>query len=214
MNLFGSEKQNAAQTGIETPDTPISFGMKISWFAIKADSPEIVMDRLGCTKRKVSNWKNAFDNMFKTGQVFVTPSFDGWVLVLNYDNPANYNDMDCLKRIAARFEEMQYYVSSRISDLYCWVKFCDGRLVRGYYYLGERGEALWNEGELTAQEQELGLTMLPKSDIGEDWDDEAWDNITFPDEDSVLGIAAAWSTDPLLKKYKDTKSTGFLCSME
>ena len=78
-------------------DTPIPFGVKISWLAIKADDPESVMDRLGCTDRKVCNWESAFAMMYKSGQVFVTPCFDGYVLVLNYDKPVNDMDMGRLQ---------------------------------------------------------------------------------------------------------------------
>lgn len=53
MALLKSTKKKETDIIIKEPDTPIPFGVKISWLAIKADDPESVMDRLGCTDRKV-----------------------------------------------------------------------------------------------------------------------------------------------------------------
>lgn len=189
----------------QEPDTPIPFGMKMSWLAIKADHPESVMDKLGCTDRKVSNWESAFAVIFNSGQVFVTPCFDGYVLVLSYDKPANEIDMSRLRELAAQFEEVQYFSSHRVVDLCCWVKFAYGELVRSYYYVGDGCEVYWNEGELTVEEKDLELTALPYTDM------EDWDNITFPDEEHVIKIAEKWGVDPLMGKYQNTKSTGYLC---
>lgn len=207
MALFKSTKKKETNIILTEPDTPIPFGMKISWLAIKADDPESVMDKLGCTDRKVCNWRSGFDVMYNSAQVFVTPCLDGYVLVLNYDRPANEMDMGLLQEFAAQFQEIQYFSTHRVVELCCWVKFTDGELVRSYYYLGESGEVYWNEGELTAEERELGLTSLPCGDMDED----DWDNVTFPDEELVDQLAGKWGVDPYMGKYQDTRSTGYLC---
>lgn len=212
MNLFESNKKSEIQTDTEAPDTPIPFGYKTSWIAVKADNPQTVMDRLECSERRVCNWQSAYDIIFgnsqEAGTVFVTPCLDGWVLILNYDEPANYHDMKRLEEIASHFEKVQYYASHRVVDLACWVKFENKELVRAYYYIGESGEVPWNEGALTTDEEEIGLTMLPDEVI------EDWDNVTFPDEESVIQLAAKWSVDTTFEKYQGTKSTGFICHMD
>lgn len=212
MGLFDSNKKSGIQAGAGVPDTPIPFGFKTSWIAVKADNPQTVMDRLGCSDRRVCNWQSAFDIIFDNstaaGTVFVTPSLDGWVLILNYDKPANDYDMGRLKQIASEFEDVQYYASHRVVELSCWVKFENKELVRAYYYIGESGEVPWNEGALTTDEEEIGLTMLPDEVI------EDWDNVTFPDEESVIQLAAKWSVDTTFEKYQGTKSTGFICHMD
>lgn len=203
MALFKSTKKQEADNILREADTPIPFGYKISWLAIKADNPENVMDKLGCTDRKVSNWKSAFEVMYNSGQVFVTPCLDGYVLILNYDKPVNDIDMKRLQELAAQFEEVQYFASHRVVDLCCWAKFAGGELVRSFYYAD--GETYWNEGELTTEEKDLDLTCLPDTDM------EDWDNVTFPDEEHVIQIAEKWGVDPLMSKYQNTKSTGYLC---
>lgn len=205
MALFNSIKKKETNNISREPDAPIPFGYKTSWLAIKADNPESVMDKLGCKDRRVSSWESGFAEMFKSGQVFVTPCFDGYVLVLNYDEPVNNMDMSRLQEFAAQFEEVQYFASYRVVDLCCWVKFAGGQLVRSYYYVGDGDEVYWNEGELTAEEKDLGLTSLPYADMDD------WDNVTFPDEEHVVRIAGKWGADPLMGKYRDTKSTGYLC---
>ena len=82
MALFKSAKKQEADNISREADTPIPFGYKISWLAIKADTPESVMDKLGCTDRKVSNWKSAFEVMYNSGQWFVSPCLDGYVVFL------------------------------------------------------------------------------------------------------------------------------------
>lgn len=146
--------------------------------------------------------------MNKSRQVFVTPCFDGYVLVLNYDKPVNDMDMGRLQKFATLFKEVQYYSTHRIVDLCCWVKFTGGELVRSYYYVGENGEVYWNEGELTPEEKDLGLTSLPCEDM------EDWDNVTFPDEEYVAQLAGKWGVDPLMGKYQNTRSTGYLCILD
>lgn len=205
MAFFKSLKKEETENISREPDTPIPFGYKMSWLAIRADDPESVMGKLGCTDKKMCSWRSAFDVIFNSGQVFVTPCLDGYVLVLNYGKPANDIDMGRLQELAARFEEVQYFSSHRVVDLCCWVKFTGGELVRSYYYVGESGETYWNEGQLTAEEKDLGLTSLPYADM------EDWDNVTFPDEEHVIQIAEKWGVDPLMGKYQNTKSTGYLC---
>lgn len=89
--LFGKSKQKQKSKGYaQEPDTPIPFGMKISWLAIKEKDPKIVMEKLHCTDGQVSNWESAFSQMQKGKEVFVTPCLNGYVLVLNYDALKEY----------------------------------------------------------------------------------------------------------------------------
>ena len=95
-------------------------------------------------------------------------------------------------------------------DLCCWVRFTGGKLIRSYYYLGESGEVYWNEGELTSEEKDLGMTFLPCEDMEED----DWENVTFPDEDIVDQLADKWGVDPHMGKYQNTRSAGYLCILK
>ena len=81
------------------------------------------------------------------------------------------------------------------------------KLIRSFYYVGEQNEIIWNEGELTQEEKEIGLT--PSSFDLDEYDE----NIVYPNEEVVDELAAAWGVDPFLDDYQETKSTGFLCQL-
>src|SRR5215471_10502176 len=40
----------------QTPDKPQSFGYKVSWFAVEASDPALVLDALGLEKGTPANW--------------------------------------------------------------------------------------------------------------------------------------------------------------
>lgn len=69
--------------------------------------------------------------MGETNQVFVTPCFDGYVFVLNYNQPLENKDL--LQEIALQFEEVQYYASHRVVDLSCWIKYVNVKLIRRFF---------------------------------------------------------------------------------
>lgn len=206
FNLFRKEKEVKKDNIIsKEPDTPIPFGVKMSWLVLKETDPKAVMNKLDCTNIKMCNWDSAFSCMHEMNQVFVTPCFDKYILVLNYDLPLENKEL--LQEIANKFEEVQFFSTHRVVDLSCWVKFINGKLVRSFYYVGDQGEIYWNEGVLTKEEQEIGLSLL--SFELEEYDEK----IIYPSEDVVNELAAKWSVDPFLNKYQETKSTGFLCTL-
>lgn len=189
----------------EEPDTPIPFGMKQSWLVIKEKDQKVVIEKLHGTDIKVCNWKSAFTHMKDPHQIFITPCYNGYILVLNY--PAPLENKDILQSLADEFEEVQFFASHRIVDLSCWVKYKNHKLIRSFYYVGEQGKIFWNEGSLTKEEQEIGLTTA-SFDF-----DTYYENTVYPDEYVVNDIAAKWSVDPFMDAYQDTKSTGFLCKV-
>lgn len=87
------------------------------------------------------------------------------------------------------------------------MKYRNGQLIRSFYYVGDQNEIIWNEGELTQEEKELGLTSS-SFDL-----DEYDENIVYPNEEIVDELATAWGVDPFLYEYQETKSTGFLCHL-
>lgn len=206
FSLFKKEKSVKNKSIIsQEPDTPIPFGMKISWLVLKEENPETVMDKLNCTDIVKSNWSSAFSCMQEMNKVFITPCFGEYVLVLNYDAPLENKEI--LDNIAIKFEEVQFFSTHRVVDLSCWVKYIKGKLVRSFYYVGEEGEAYWNEGSLTKEEQEIGLNASS-------FEFEEYDaNIIYPSEEVVDELAAKWGVDPFLDEYQETKSMGYLCKL-
>ncbi len=186
------------------PDKPRPFGYKTSWICVKCDSSEQVIDALGLKKAVRSNWE--FGLSQTRDRVFVSPPLDGYVLAVGYNTfgfmRSVNEELDALKVIAAKFDEVQCYASHRVSDFYAWAKFVKGELVRGYVF-GE-GVSL-NEGKLTTEEEKLGFDSIIQGN-GED----DCESVEFPDEENVVEIAAAWGIDPLFEDNDYLEAFGYI----
>lgn len=186
--------------GKKQADTPLPFGYKTGWLAIKGGTPEQVIDTLQLKNKIAANWQSGM-KLAGEGQTFVSPLIDGYVLMIG---PMEL-ELEQLEEMAKNFEELQYFVSHRVVELHSWTLFRAGKLVRHYYYIGESGE-VESIGELTEEEKELGFDSLIMSE------DDDWDEVEFPDEESVLEIAAAWGVDTSMQNHQEEKSVGYVCS--
>ncbi len=190
------------------PDKPVPFAFKNSWLCIKSNSPEAVISELRLIDAVPTNWSSGMDGV-DDGKFFVSPAINGWVAVVGFPTFGWSDDTEleqgALKDIAKRFSEVQAFASHRVVDLCAWAKFRDGKTVRAYYWLGESGEVLINEGECTPEEHQLGLDNFVGSA------DDNWDEKELPDEMSVCEIAAAWGIDPMFSEGEYEKGTGYLC---
>ncbi len=190
-----------------TPDMPQPFGFKTSWLCIKSNSPEEVISKLRLMNAVPANWENGLGGA-ENGSFFVSPAVHGWVIVVGFPTfgwSEEEYELPALLDIAQHFSEVQAFASHRVVDLCAWAKFRDGKTVRAYYWLGEAGEVLVNEGECTPEEQQLGFDNFVSSA------DDDWEEKELPDEMSVCEIAAAWGVDPMFSEGEYEAGTGYLC---
>lgn len=189
-----------AAVSIESiPDTPIPFGYKNSWLAIRADESEAVIAALPVERFEPANWRTGIAAAYGNG-AFVSPPIDGWVLVVSSEIPGLGTDSDpagwgrALSPVAARFSELQYFTTHRVVDYHAWARFEQGELSRAYAWLGEQGEVLEDFGNPTDEEIELGFEAHPSQDDEE----EGWRSETYrePRESDVMYLAGLWSLDP------------------
>lgn len=185
-------------------DSPQPFGFKNGWLAIRCDSPDEAIESLGLSDPVPANWRTGLPQAGMDGRVFVSPCLDGFVLVIGlldmaYRRPA-------LDTWAQKVPELQYFATHRVCEAHCWAKYLDHRLVRAYFFTGESGEVTWDEGDMTAEEKELGFQRFPRGDT-EEWGDD----IRLPDEMDVLAIAAQWGIDPLFEQKTYPPAMGYLC---
>jgi hypothetical protein len=102
-----------------------------------------------------------------------------------------------LRFLGKRLGRVQLFATYRVPEYHLWAQASSGRLLRGYCYIGEIGETVWDEGRPTAAEQEVGP-------FGED---------TWPDEQAVMEVAGRWSVNPCeLDQQPSEPSLGVLCS--
>lgn len=189
-----------------TPDKPMGFGYKCMWIAIRADEPERVAEALGLEDIQPANWRTGLGSAYAYYKkvVFVTPSVEGWVLVVGTALP------DCgdserpdkctpvLEELGRRYESVFFFGNHRVVGFYAWARVDKEKVSRAYAYLGEQGITLWDKGEKTKEERELDFNYFayePPEGAGEEY----WErkDLRYPDEEDVIRMAEAWSINPL-----------------
>ena len=182
-------------------DSPVGFGYKCMWIAVKSDDQYKIADELGIDKSVKTNWKSGIENAYNSS-LFITPTIDGWTLIVGYGFPQEESDNELTKiknllnQLSSKFGEAQYFATHRVVDYHCWIKSIDGKTVRVYGYIGESGENIEVFGEETAIEQKykLGNTLSEEAEQDEDYFSR--EDLTYPDEEMVMEIAENWSINP------------------
>ena len=101
------------------------------------------------------------------------------------DNHAQVKPL--LEQLSRQFGDAQYFATHRDVGLHAWARARQGRLARGYGWLGGKDLTLWDEGRRTKQEHDLGFQFTNgRSPTG-----------ASPDEDGVMQLANLWSIDPM-----------------
>ena len=197
------------------PDTPVGFGYKIMWIAVKTDNQELVAQTIGLKNTKPSNWKDGIEKAYEDA-IFITPQIDNWTLIVGMglptgDNKESINQAsDLLNRLSKQFGEAQFFCTHRVVEYHCWIKSTNGQIDRIYSYLGERGENIIIKGEPTEIEKNHKLVNTFSEEAKED-DYFNHVDLVFPDEQLVMTIAGNWSIDPtLLDNRKDIKGLGLI----
>jgi len=173
---------------------PVAFGYKMSWLAVRSAEPGQVLTALGIEGAKPSSWQEGIDAVYASGSslghpVFVTPTLDGWVLVVSpgFFEEASDADPERLGRfvtdVARRLgTDVQFFATHRVVEGHAWAWADEGGLKRAFYYMGEVDECLVDIGAKTPHEETLGC--VPP--VGE----------AVPDEATVMSVAGSWSLDP------------------
>lgn len=181
-------------------DTPIDFGYKIFWFAVKTDQKQNVASILDLKNMQDSNWESGIKKAYENG-IFITPQIGEWTLAVGMKLPAGdqTESIDKLEKLlnqlSAEFGEAQFFGTHRVVDYHSWMKSVNGEIVRIYAYLGESGKNLKVLGERTEPEIELNLfdSFSKEAESEEYWEKE---DLDYPNEDLVMKIAQHWSVNP------------------
>lgn len=172
-----------------------SFGYKTSWIALKAESPAQVITALELNDVKAIDWNEGValgyaNQDVQAKRLFVSGVVDGWHFIQGAipDPTADLAKFEKLmSKLASVSDDVQYFISNRISDGYGWVRYRNGKLIR---------RIIWYNGE---PRFEFGKLDQVESQIVQSWEvfNDGGDPYTIgPDEDDVLKIAASWSVDP------------------
>ncbi|QDT43744.1 hypothetical protein Pan241w_38480 [Gimesia alba] len=184
-----------------TPDSPIGFGYKMSWLAIKSTNANAVLEAIDIENLQPANWETGNVAAYH-GHAFVSPPVNGWVLVASNHLPGLGSETEpdhltqLLSSLSLKFGEVQYFSTHRVVGYHAWGRFANGTETRAFAYLGERGEILADRGE-SDSEAELGYKYFdpdsPDADSDSYWERE---DLCYPDEEHVMEVAGQWSVNP------------------
>ncbi|MGD9785474.1 MAG: hypothetical protein AB7E80_01150 [Hyphomicrobiaceae bacterium] len=186
------------------PDSPHPFGWDTSWIAVRSSDTMAVVDALGLEAPEDSNWNSGlgsvYDRDLGRDRIFVSPPVEGWTFAVGLALPGvmgpGFVDKcaPLLSQLAAEFDDVQYYLCYPELDLFAWVRFEHGVLVRAFA-MTEQG-IVWNRGAPTRPERALGLSFYELRGVKERQGDAGGALLLAPTEDHVLNIAASWGLDP------------------
>lgn len=192
-------------------DTSIDFGYKTAWIAVKTSDKKRIIEILDLKNTQEANWKSGIEVAYNEG-VFITPQIGEWTLVVGMQLMKNGGSLDDLNeletklnQLSSEFGEAQSFGTHRVVEYHHWIKSVEGKTVRIYSYLGERGENIKVFGEPTTPEKGLNLFNSLSKEAASDsyWERE---DLDYPDEELVLKIAEEWSVNPTkLSQRKDIK---------
>ncbi len=175
-------------------DRPVPFGPNTAWLAVETTDTAAVGRSLGCWKLREVTWGEGIASAARSG-VFITPPLGDWTLAVGASlfptEELGAFVKPLLERLSRSFPEAQYFCTHRSVGLHAWARAESGRLLRGYGWLGQPPQALWNEGPQTEEERDLGFRFGDAPA-----ETENGDHLTTPDEGCVLQLASLWSVDP------------------
>ncbi len=169
----------------------------MAWLALDTTDTEAVATALGLRGAWAATWADGIEAAHQSS-VFVTPPLADWTLAVGSTlfppDRAEAFVKPLLERLSRQFREAQYFCTHRDVELHVWARARQGRLVRGYGWLGEKSLTLWNEGRPTKEERDLGYQFVEgRSPAVEQAQNK---NVTLPDEGGVMLLASLWSIDP------------------
>ena len=202
-NNSGVSKSNTHKPTVLSIDTPVNFGYKCMWIAVKTNNKERIAQVLGLKNRQPSNWQTGIAGAYND-RVFISPQVSEWTLAVGFGlsnvdggghlvEEENYKEI--INKLSKEFGEAQFFASHRVVEYHVWAKSINGKTIRYYSYVGEKGENILVEGEPTDVEKQYNF-INTFSKEAKDKNYFARTDLTIPDEDVVMKIAAAWSVDP------------------
>ncbi len=173
-----------------TPSTlfELSPQRPVTWLAIRATTPEMVVQALGLGRSTPCSWS---EGMAGEHEFFVSSRINGWVIVTGVAIPSPGEDADeCFHfmiSLSRKVGHVQLFHAEKFSHNHAWIRTDDGCVTRAYAWAGE---TVWNQGLKTAAELELmmkcfpyGMESFPARAIEENYK-------------RVSLLATRWSLDP------------------
>ncbi len=179
----------------DRPHQPFLFDRPQRWLAIKTSDISKVQAALGLHNPTPCSVTDGMGKM-GDGKLFVSPPLDGWILVVGQGLPDPADDIDrvfhFVMRLSHALGAVQFFCWNRAVNHHAWIRAENNRIYRAYAWAGE---TLWNEGEMTAAERELGLRCFDYGEQPSIFPFSARE-AHFANAEKVCVLASRWSLDP------------------
>lgn len=178
----------------DTPPRPAN------WLAVRSVSTEAVKTALGLNRAAPCSW---LEGLAGSHEFFISPRVHGgWVIVTGLGLPNPSDDVDgtflFLTELSRKLGHVQYFYAEKFSRHHAWARLDDGCVTRAYAWTGE---TVWNQGDSTLPEEEVGLKIF---EYGEQ-------SATILDAETnferVPQLAARWSLDPAEVKLDSNRQS-------
>ena len=205
-------------------DSPVDFGYKCEWLAIKTEDTHSVVDYLGLEVLDYANWEsgiyNAYD--YKNKIVFVTPPVDGWTFVVSRNMSSFIGHVSTpeyaekyiknCERLASKIPNFYHFATCRIVGFSSWVFAKNGKVTRAFGF--SEGNITCNFGAETKTELGLGLTNFIDFSSDEAKNDDNYgeqENLKWPDEVDVVNLSITMTTNHMnFGNYPNSKTLGVM----
>lgn len=158
-----------------------------SWLAVRGADPDDVKAALGLSHFTPCSWS---EGMTGEHEFFISPRVNGWVIVTGVAIPTPDSDVDeCyhfLISLSRKLGHVQFFHADKSAHHHAWARLDHGCVTRAYAWAGE---IVWNQGQKTMPEIELGLKCF-------DYGETCPAGIAAKNRDKVSQLAARWNFDP------------------
>lgn len=174
---------------------PTPFDHPCRWLAVRSSNAAAVQSALALDNPTPCCWPEILLKLSEH-KLFIAPPVSGWTLVMGQALPEPSEDVDeCfhfVRHLSGKIGQVEFFSVNRVLGHHAWVRAMDGRILRAYAWAGE---TLWNQGEPTAAELELGLKCFA---YGEKTARTSFGSVgpAQANAEKIFSLAARWSVDP------------------
>ena len=165
------------------------------WLAVRSRNVHAVQSALALHDVRPCFWADGLADVTDQ-KLFISPPVSGWVLVMGSALPNPCDDEDACYRfllpLSRKLGHVQLFSVSGVFNQHAWVQVEMGRVLRAYAW---SGKTLWNQGERTPAEKELGLKCYDYAQSAANTP-FGYRDPSCGNSDKVHLLAARWSIDP------------------
>ena len=191
---------------------PLLFDSPNRWLVVRSSNPQAVQVALGLHNVMACSWEQGLAEA-QDFKLFLSPPIKGWILIFGLGLPDPSDDVDdtfkLILSLSGTLGQVQFFSANRVVNSHAWVQADHGRILRAYAW---SGTTLWNQGEVTSAEAELGLICF-------DYAEAISQRLPHHEPqrgnaEKVPWLAGRWSLDPTtLDESEINHRTGIIGSL-